>query len=48
MKHSYVKALIWILSFLVEADTGNIGGKMSHEFHLASEAGEDVILVCDK
>lgn len=42
MGHSY------FLLFLVEADTGNIGGKMSDEYHLVSDAGEDVILVCDQ
>ncbi|XP_075038208.1 putative proline--tRNA ligase, mitochondrial [Mixophyes fleayi] len=30
----------------VQADTGNIGGKMSHEFHLPANIGEDKLLVC--
>ncbi|NP_001079554.1 prolyl-tRNA synthetase 2, mitochondrial L homeolog isoform X1 [Xenopus laevis] len=30
----------------VQADTGNIGGKMSHEFHLPANIGEDRLLVC--
>ncbi|XP_056388159.1 probable proline--tRNA ligase, mitochondrial [Hyla sarda] len=30
----------------VQADTGNIGGKMSHEFHLPASIGEDKLLVC--
>jgi prolyl-tRNA synthetase len=30
----------------VEADSGAIGGKDSHEFVLATESGEDVILLC--
>lgn len=30
----------------VQADTGNIGGKMSHEFHLLAGIGEDRLLVC--
>ncbi|KAG9471814.1 probable proline--tRNA ligase, mitochondrial [Eleutherodactylus coqui] len=30
----------------VQADTGNIGGKMSHEFHLPASIGEDRLLVC--
>lgn len=30
----------------VQADTGNIGGKMSHEFHLPAGIGEDRLLVC--
>jgi prolyl-tRNA synthetase len=28
---------------VVEADTGNIGGRTSHEFHVLAEAGEDQI-----
>ena len=31
----------------VEADTGNIGGSMSHEFQVLAEAGEDAIVACD-
>ncbi|XP_072275801.1 probable proline--tRNA ligase, mitochondrial [Pyxicephalus adspersus] len=31
----------------VEADTGNIGGKMSHEFHLPASIGEDRLMVCE-
>jgi len=31
----------------VEADTGDIGGKFSHEFHVLAEAGEDGIAFCD-
>ena len=31
----------------VEADSGAIGGKDSHEFIMPAESGEDVILVCD-
>ncbi len=30
----------------VEADTGNIGGSMSHEFQVLAETGEDEIVVC--
>ena len=30
----------------VEADTGDIGGKFSHEFHVLAEAGEDGIAAC--
>ncbi|TPX43469.1 proline---tRNA ligase [Synchytrium endobioticum] len=30
-----------------EADTGNIGGTRSHEFHYISEAGEDTLLACE-
>jgi prolyl-tRNA synthetase len=32
----------------VDADSGTIGGKMSNEFMIASDVGEDRILVCDK
>jgi prolyl-tRNA synthetase len=31
----------------VEADTGAIGGSMSHEFQVLAKSGEDVILGCD-
>jgi len=35
------------LSFrAVEADTGSIGGRESHEFHVLAESGEDVIAHC--
>jgi prolyl-tRNA synthetase len=32
----------------VEADSGTIGGKMSNEFMIVSDVGEDRILICDK
>ena len=32
----------------VEADTGAIGGTMSHEFQVLAESGEDAIVSCDK
>ena len=31
-----------------EADTGNIGGSASHEFHIVSDAGEDSVMTCSK
>ncbi len=31
----------------VEADTGSIGGRSSHEFHVLAESGEDAIAFCD-
>ncbi len=31
---------------VVEADTGNIGGSMSHEFQVVAETGEDYVLNC--
>lgn len=30
----------------VEADTGSIGGKFSHEFHVLADSGEDAIASC--
>lgn len=32
---------------VAEADTGNIGGKKSEEFHILADRGEDVLLVSD-
>jgi prolyl-tRNA synthetase len=32
----------------VEADTGAIGGSMSHEFQVLAESGEDAIVSCDQ
>jgi prolyl-tRNA synthetase len=32
----------------VEADTGSIGGTMSHEFQVLAESGEDAIVSCDR
>jgi prolyl-tRNA synthetase len=31
----------------VEADSGNIGGNMTHEFHVLADSGEDAIAFCD-
>src|SRR5450432_4221230 len=31
----------------VEADTGAIGGSMSHEFQVLTETGEDALVACD-
>src|SRR5581483_6197375 len=31
----------------VEADTGAIGGSMSHEFQVLADSGEDAIVSCD-
>ncbi|XP_074600589.1 putative proline--tRNA ligase, mitochondrial isoform X2 [Brevipalpus obovatus] len=33
--------------FKVRADPGNIGGILSHEYHLRTNSGEDKILVCE-
>ena len=35
-------------ALLVEADSGAIGGKDSHEFMLVAENGEDEVIYCDK
>ena len=32
----------------VEADSGNIGGSLSHEFMVLAETGEDSIMTCNK
>jgi prolyl-tRNA synthetase len=32
----------------VEADTGNIGGSLSHEFQVLTETGEDALVACDR
>jgi prolyl-tRNA synthetase len=31
----------------VEADSGNIGGSVTHEFHVLADSGEDTIASCD-
>jgi prolyl-tRNA synthetase len=31
----------------VEADSGNIGGSVTHEFHVLAQSGEDTIAFCD-
>ncbi|WBW73731.1 mitochondrial proline-tRNA ligase [Schizosaccharomyces osmophilus] len=43
--HQFFKAVGLPFS-MVNADTGNIGGKLSHEFHYRSAAGEDTICIC--
>ena len=37
-----------LASVVVEADSGAIGGKESHEFMVIAESGEDVIINCSK
>ncbi|MCP9260334.1 Carboxylic ester hydrolase [Dirofilaria immitis] len=34
--------------YIVRADTGNIGGDMSHEYHLPCKTGRDSIVYCSK
>lgn len=31
---------------VAEADSGAIGGRLSHEYHLAAEGGEDIVISC--
>lgn len=33
---------------IVAADTGNIGGTLSHEYHVTSSVGEDTLFVCQR
>lgn len=33
---------------IVEADTGNIGGSLSHEFQVPADEGEDIIVSCSR
>ncbi|KAI8050248.1 hypothetical protein BDF22DRAFT_778060 [Syncephalis plumigaleata] len=33
---------------IAKADTGNIGGSLSHEFHICSQVGEDTLLSCSE
>lgn len=33
---------------IVQADAGNIGGTLSHEYHIPAEIGEDTLLQCEK
>lgn len=46
--HAYTRlfARLGLPCVQVQADTGNIGGKLSHEFQLPADIGEDRILVC--
>jgi len=45
--YTRVFARCGLKAYPVEADTGDIGGKFSHEFHVLAEAGEDGIAFCD-
>lgn len=46
--HAYARlfARLGLPCVQVQADTGNIGGKLSHEFQLPADIGEDRLLVC--
>src|SRR6056297_1369701 len=49
MYDAYVKIFdrLGLKTHIVEADSGAMGGKDSHEFVLIAEAGEDNIVLCD-
>nr|XP_061790870.1 probable proline--tRNA ligase, mitochondrial [Nerophis lumbriciformis] len=46
--HAYTRifARLGLRCVQVQADTGNIGGKLSHEFQLPADIGEDRLLLC--
>ncbi|XP_077439720.1 putative proline--tRNA ligase, mitochondrial [Vanacampus margaritifer] len=46
--HAYIRVFgrLGLRCVQVQADTGNIGGKLSHEFQLPADIGEDRLLVC--
>ncbi|MBI2887636.1 MAG: proline--tRNA ligase [Chloroflexi bacterium] len=48
MKQAYVNIFqrCGLPALMVEADSGAIGGKASHEFMLLAESGEDVVIRC--
>lgn len=50
MLHAYEKiyARFGLKAIIVEADSGAIGGKFSHEFMLPAENGEDTVISCPK
>ena len=39
---------VCVLIVVVRADPGNIGGSLSHEYHVTSGAGEDTIITCER
>ncbi|KAI7334224.1 prolyl-tRNA synthetase [Hortaea werneckii] len=50
VRQAYVAFLTDLrLPYLVaNADSGNMGGKLSHEYHFASDRGEDTIIGCNQ
>ncbi|XP_077462861.1 putative proline--tRNA ligase, mitochondrial [Stigmatopora argus] len=46
--HAYMRifARLGLRCVQVQADTGNIGGKLSHEFQLPADIGEDRLVLC--
>lgn len=49
VREAYIRVMTRLeLPFAIaEADSGNIGGNMSHEFHALAEVGEDTLLCCE-
>jgi prolyl-tRNA synthetase len=45
--YSNIYARCGLAAILIEADSGAIGGKDSHEFMVVAESGEDEIIYCD-
>jgi hypothetical protein len=37
-----------VFYFSVVGDTGNIGGQLSHEYHLTADVGEDNLVICKR
>ena len=50
MLHAYenIYKRCGLKAVIVEADSGAIGGKFSHEFILPTESGEDTVITCPK
>ncbi len=50
MQESYARIFrrIGLDSRMVEADSGLIGGNLSHEFMILAASGEDTVLICEK
>ncbi|GMQ89871.1 MAG: proline--tRNA ligase [Gammaproteobacteria bacterium] len=46
--YSHVFSRIGLDFCAVEADTGAIGGNVSHEFHVLADSGEDAIAICSE
>lgn len=40
--------MMYMYCSIVAADTGNIGGTLSHEYHVTSSVGEDTLFVCQR
>lgn len=47
----YLRVLSGILGlkvYVVEADSGEIGGSVSHEYHVLNDCSDAIIYVCEK